>query len=308
MLTVARPNAGRRLLPEGGSGGIRRRSLGNNRNAGAVFIGVNSVRLNRVLTLSGVTVATMFALRPRLGPIDDARARLGLAAGSTDAAALTAAFRKAALAAHPDRPGGDAEGFRAVVEAYRLLKTVTGRELRLAPSRTAQVRRAASAQSGILSATIEIDPLTAVRGGLAPLNVRGRARQAQVPAGVRTGDRLRLMLKGGDVVLAKVRIAPSEGLAVEGADLCQNVPIHPRKLAEGGRFTVDTHAGPRDLWLARIRPAPLRYVMNDLGLPSLNGRPAGRLVIRLVPSAAEPTPAEAMLDRFEADWAAPLAA
>ena len=271
-----------------------------------------SVRLNRLLTMSGVTVATMFAPRPRLGPIDTARARLGLAAdGQVEVEALTDAFHRAALAAHPDRPGGDAERFRAVVEAYRLLKTVAvaGEIPRETPKTPAPpIRRPAPMTTGVLRARIEIDPLTAVRGGLAALSVGGRARQARVPAGVREGDRLRLMLKGGEVVLATVHLATAEALRVEGADLCQDVPIHPRKLAEGGRFTVETHAGPRDLWLARVRPAPLRYVLTDLGLPSLNGRPAGRLVIRLIPSAAEPTPAEAMLDRFEADWAAPLAA
>lgn len=244
-------------------------------------------------------------------PMARARARLGLAAAdkiSTDA--LAAAFRRAALAVHPDRPGGDPDRFRAVVEAYRLLQRMDAASSPVAPTSMTPTRRAVAPASdtGLRWATVEIDPLTAVRGGVAGLAVAGRGRQVRIPAGVRHGDRLRLMLRGGEVMLATIRVAAGGGLRLVGNDLHQDVLIHPRKLAEGGRFTIETHAGPRDLWLTRVRPAPLRYMLRDLGLPSLNGRPVGRLIIRLIPSAAEPTPAESMLDRFEADWAAPLAA
>ncbi len=260
----------------------------------------------------------MFAPRPAFrtlaSPVERARSRLGMTAGDVlTAEALAAAFRRAALAAHPDRPGGDADRFRAVVEAYRLLKRAdvacTAQASTLRPQFVVPNEVAARpAPSGVISARVEIDPLTAVRGGLVSLTVAGRARRARVPAGVRQGDRLRLMLRGGEVVLVTVGVRDSDDLSLQGADLHQDVAVHPRKLAEGGRLTVQTHAGPRDLWLARVRPAALRYVLKDLGLPSLNGRSAGRLIVRLIPSAAEPTPAEAMLDRFEADWAAPLAA
>lgn len=252
--------------------------------------------------------------KPAASPETRARVRLGLSATApVSAETLTEAFRRAALTAHPDRPGGDAERFRAVVEAYRLLKrtdeAVAAALTQVARKPTSPARPPVSAAPrDVFNVHVEIDPLTAVRGGLIGLNIAGKTRQARAPAGVRHGDRLRLMLCGGGVVWAIVRVTALDDLRVEGADLVQDVPIHPRKLAEGGRFTIQTHAGPRDLWLARARPAPLRYALKDLGLPSLNGRPAGRLIVRLIPSAAEPTPAEAMLDRFEADWAAPLAA
>ena len=51
-----------------------------------------------------------------------ALALLGLLEGA-DGEALKAAFRQAVKAARPDQAGGDAERFRQVIEAYRLLQT-----------------------------------------------------------------------------------------------------------------------------------------------------------------------------------------
>ena len=42
--------------------------------------------------------------------------------GATDAAALKTAFRAAVKAARPDQAGGDAERFRRVIAAYRLIQ------------------------------------------------------------------------------------------------------------------------------------------------------------------------------------------
>ena len=62
-----------------------------------------------------------------------ARQLLNLAADA-DAAGLAQAYRSAVKAAHPDRPGGDAERLRQVIEAHRLLKTLADSPLSFAPA------------------------------------------------------------------------------------------------------------------------------------------------------------------------------
>jgi len=54
--------------------------------------------------------------------VHEARRLLSLR-GPADVDGLTAAFRVAVKAVHPDRPDGDAERFRKTVAAYRLLQT-----------------------------------------------------------------------------------------------------------------------------------------------------------------------------------------
>jgi curved DNA-binding protein len=56
--------------------------------------------------------------------LEHARSLLGLT-GSAGAPHLTSAFRAAVKAARPDTPGGDAETFRRVIAAYRLLQAQT---------------------------------------------------------------------------------------------------------------------------------------------------------------------------------------
>ncbi len=63
-----------------------------------------------------------------------ARALLGLAPGA-EGEAVAAAFRAAVKAAHPDRPGGDAERLRQVIEAHRLLQSLAEAKLQFAPAR-----------------------------------------------------------------------------------------------------------------------------------------------------------------------------
>lgn len=66
---------------------------------------------------------------------DDALAILGFSAGSTPTVAeLKKAYRKKALETHPDKPGGSAEAFRTLTEAYELL--MKEHELKTKPSET----------------------------------------------------------------------------------------------------------------------------------------------------------------------------
>ncbi|MBA4809232.1 MAG: J domain-containing protein, partial [Brevundimonas sp.] len=59
--------------------------------------------------------------RSDVAAVREALSTLGLH-GATDAASLKAAFRAAVKAARPDQAGGDAERFRRVIAAYRLIQ------------------------------------------------------------------------------------------------------------------------------------------------------------------------------------------
>ncbi|HRD46761.1 MAG TPA: J domain-containing protein, partial [Caulobacter sp.] len=83
-----------------------------------------------------------------------ARRLLGVSPGA-DAGALTAAFREAARRTHPDREGGDAEAFRAVLEAYRFLRDAPSEAIAFIPAPVSTPR----------PATLEITPVVAFAGG-----------------------------------------------------------------------------------------------------------------------------------------------
>ncbi|MGH6958329.1 MAG: DnaJ domain-containing protein, partial [Caulobacteraceae bacterium] len=111
--------------------------------------------------------------------IDEAYALLGLERGAAPAEA-TAAFRAAAKRAHPDRPGGDAERFRQILAAYRLVQSVPRLPATIATRAWPEV-----------AAIVSIDPLTALRGGEAQVRLSGeRVVRLHIPAGEREGDRL----------------------------------------------------------------------------------------------------------------------
>src|SRR3569623_839752 len=103
----------------------------------------------------------------------EARAILGLPplAGPHE---VRAAFREAAKRAHPDRPGGDAARFRAVIEAHETLTAA----LALPPPP--------------LEDTLSITPLMALQGGAREIVLAdGRRIRIALPAGLRDGERLR---------------------------------------------------------------------------------------------------------------------
>ena len=99
---------------------------------------------------------------PQVPSIDRKRARaiLGVSPNASPAE-LRRAFREAAKIAHPDRPSGDAERFREVVEAYRLLSEQAPADRIVQPPAT--VRKTAE-ESRILPIT----PLLAMMASCSP--------------------------------------------------------------------------------------------------------------------------------------------
>jgi curved DNA-binding protein len=212
---------------------------------------------------------------------DDARQLLGLNAGASLADAA-AAFRAAAKTAHPDRQGGDAERFRLILAAHRLLQATPNLPALVAPPP---------------EPCVEIDPLTALRGGEA---TAADGRRLRIPAGARHGERL--SVAGGSLA---VRIGASDEMQVRGSDVWVTAPVASYLLEEGGRTSVETPLGPKVLWISR-KIAERRLVrLEGQGLPARGSYPQGSLFIRLAPDeGAAESIARTQLRRFAAAWAA----
>jgi curved DNA-binding protein len=228
-----------------------------------------------------------------IGTVRDALALLGLT-GSAEPETLAAAFRAAIKAARPDAPGGDADRFRRLIAAYRLIQA----EGAVRPALAAPARRPAPMPVAPLT------PLEALTGAGIELAVGARRFRIRVPAGLRTGEHLRLKgaaADGGDLYLP-VLIRPGDGLTAVGDDLYMAWPASPRLMRDGGRIEIETHAGPRAGWVTPGLQNPVRLRLKGLGLPARGRRPAGHLFVSLIPSADAPSSAEDLLARFTRVW------
>ena len=228
--------------------------------------------------------------------LDKARSLLGLT-GPVGADGLARAFRAAVKAARPDAPGGDAETFRRVIAAYRLLQAQT---LALpAPAHTRPF-----IQPPAPAPLLGLTPMQAISGGCVRVTLGARTLLVHAPPGVRTGDRIRLKraASNGDDLLLPVLIRPADGLSVLGGDLFMTWAVPQRMMDDGGRIEIMTHAGPRSSWLVPDMVEPVRLRLKSLGLPARGQRPAGDLFVKLEASADLPSAAEDLLLRFTRVW------
>ncbi|WP_395945117.1 DnaJ C-terminal domain-containing protein [Brevundimonas sp.] len=227
--------------------------------------------------------------------VREALATLGLH-GATDAAALKTAFRAAVKAARPDQPGGDAERFRRVIAAYRLIQAHGSARPALAPPEDRPTP----------APVLALTPMQAVAGAEVDLRLGERSVRIAVPAGLRTGEHLRLRGGAGDVadLYLAVLIRPEDGISVLGDDLFMTWPAAPRLLEEGGRVEIETYAGPRSAWITPGMTGAMRIRLKGLGLPARGSRPEGHLFVTLTPSSEAPSAAEDMLLRFTRVWTA----
>ena len=228
------------------------------------------------------------------GPsLNEAFAVLGLH-GPAEQAAVTRAFRLAVKSARPEQPGGDADRFRRVIAAYRLIQSV-------GPARPAL---AAPVQRPVALPVVGLTPLQALAGARTMLRLGDRQLRVHAPAGMRTGEHLRLRAAatdGSDLYLP-VLIRAADGLAAMGDDLYMSWSVPERLLADGGRVEIETHAGVRGAWVTPGLTDPVRLRLRGLGLPARGGRPEGHLFVSLKPSEDAPSAAEDLLARFTRVW------
>lgn len=229
----------------------------------------------------------------RASTLNEAYAVLGLH-GAGEASAVARAFRLAVKASRPDQPGGDAERFRRVIAAYRLIQSSGGGRAALAPP----------VQPPATPPVVGLTPLEALTGTEAIVNLGARRLKVRAPAGLRTGEHLRLKGAGDDGadLYLPVLIRPTDGLATLGSDLFMRWNASPRLLADGGRIEIQTHAGPRSAWITPGLQAPVRLRLRGLGLPARGAHQAGHLFVTLIPCEDAPSAAEDLLARFTRVW------
>ena len=227
------------------------------------------------------------------GPsLNEAYAVLGLH-GPAEPEALARAFRLAIKRARPDLPGGDAERFRRVIAAYRLIQSHGARPALAAPT-----------QRPTALPVVGLTPLEAVAGGDVTVRLSDRTLRVYAPAGMRTGEHLRLRggADDGSDLYLPVLIRPADGLVALGDDLYMSWPVPERLLSDGGRVEIETHAGLRAAWVAPGLTNPVRLRLRGLGLPARGARPEGHLFVSLKPSEDAPSAAEDLLARFTRVW------
>lgn len=237
----------------------------------------------------------MSAIRSRSDAVSvrEALSILGLH-GAVDAASLSAAFRAAVKSARPDQPGGDDDRFRRVIAAYRLIQASGG----ALPALEAPKIKPAPAP------VLAITPMQAINGAQIDLRLGARTMRVKAPAGLRTGEHLRLRGGGedGSDLYLPVLIRPAGGLSVLGDDLFMTASTSPRTLSEGGRVEIETHIGVRSAWIMPDAPEPVRLRLRGLGLPARGSRSAGHLFVTLTPCEDAPSAAEDLLLRFNRVW------
>ena len=234
----------------------------------------------------------------------DARALLGLT-GPVGGDALKSAFRTAAKAARPDQGGGDPEKFRRIIEAYRLLQAL---ETARAPLSAARAYAAPTSQPAPepVRPTLEITPTEAMLGLVRHVEVaQGRALGLRLPAGLRSGETVRLagQAEGGGDLLLTVAIGSEGGMRVIGDDLWLDWPVEAPVLTMGGRIRAATPTGEHSVTVPRSLPAPYRLRLKDKGLPAREGKAPGHLFLTLkAVTVAKTDPAGDRLDRFKRAW------
>lgn len=228
---------------------------------------------------------------PEVASTREAYALLGLT-GPAEGEALTAAFRTAIKAARPDTPGGSEARFRKVIAAWGLIR-----------QDTAPLALAAPAPRAPALPVVGLSPDAALNGGVVEVRLGGRKLRVRVPAGLRSGEHLRLKAAGdaGADLYLPVLVRGDGRLSAVGDDLYMTCPVAPRLLDEGGRLEIETHAGPRSAWLVGGHQ-PLRLRLKGLGLPARGARPQGHLFVTLEPSQDAPSAAEDLLVRFTRVW------
>jgi molecular chaperone DnaJ len=116
-----------------------------------------------------------------------------------------------------------------------------------------------------------------------------RRIDVEVPAGVDTGQRLRLPGRGpaaprggvnGDLYVT-IRLAPHPEFDREGNDLVHRRPVSLTQAALGAQLVIDTLEGPEDLLLQPGAQPGQTLRLKGRGVPSLQGRGRGDLLVRI---------------------------
>jgi curved DNA-binding protein len=146
---------------------------------------------------------------------------------------------------------------------------------------------------------LHITAAQAISGGWTDVRASdGRMLSVKLPAGLRTGETVRISGR-----LFRVAIGRFRGAGVTGDDVMITCAVSP---AYGGRRTLETPNGPVTIWFSSADGARGFARIAGQGLPARGRRAAGDLIVRLTPTLKAPGEGEvqAKRRRFAAAWSA----
>jgi curved DNA-binding protein len=137
-----------------------------------------------------------------------------------------------------------------------------------------------SARGSDQEAVLELSLEEAATGGRRRFTLAdGRDYEVDVPAGVRSGQRIRLAGEGGpgmgagpsgDLFL-RVRLKPHPRLSVEGRDVYVNLPVTPWEAALGASVEVPTLSGAKHVRVPAGSSTGRRLRLRGQGMPAPDG-------------------------------------
>ncbi len=249
----------------------------------------------------------------------DYHAVLGLAkgAGAEDA---RAAYRRLAKQFHPDAPGGDADRFHKISQAYEGLcqnahqpmvpsrRNLVSSFWKAAKSVAPKPQDGANAEA-VLRLSLEDALSGAVRRVTLP---GGKALDVQCPAGCASDDVIRLNGAGnaglhggknGDALI-RVQLLPHKRATLKGRDLHLPLWLDLPQLRAGGKVEVNTPHGALKVHVPVLSSSGQSLRLKGLGLPAYGKNPSGHLFITL--KARRSPGFSHALSRFSRIWANPL--
>jgi len=120
-----------------------------------------------------------------------------------------------------------------------------------------------------LRATVTLSLDQAYAGGPQRITINDRTYDVRVPAGIATGQTIRLAGQGpgGGDVLLEVAIAPHPRFQLDGRDIVGRAAIAPWQAALGGSVQVDTLGGPLNLTIPAGSQPGRRLRLKGRGMP-----------------------------------------
>jgi len=247
---------------------------------------------------------------PELFDRDDALHTLGLGAAASDDD-IRNAFRAGLKEAHPDLNGGNDSRLRRLILARDLLmhdiksanyaiepQAVTDSALTLKISLDQALHGGeAFVEAPALEHAHAFETLTSLR--------QTKRLRVAIPAGLRDGERRFLACDSGagSPPMFAVHIDTGPHQRVFGDDIWTTAAIDERVFCNGGRATIDTPWGPREIEIGRAFPRGSSLRMKGLGLPAFETRMAGDLHVRLEAREVKPRAYLETLSDFRQKWA-----
>jgi len=163
-----------------------------------------------------------------------------------------------------------------------------------------------------ISAVVTVQLLDAIRGGEVRVALpTGRLLDVKVPAGIESGQQIRLKGQGGPApfggeagdILLTIQIAPHPQFKVDGRDVRLDLPLTLYEAVLGAKVDVPTPTGQVELSIPANSNSGRTMRLRGKGLPEHGGKSAGDLLVTLkivLPETPDPE-LEATMRKMQAD-------